>query len=324
MVCFRPLKAYQSFEKVTKNGKGKICFDHKTAGHSKRVDLPCGQCIGCRIDRSKAWALRCVHEASLYEHNCFITLTFDDDHIDFPRQSLDKGDFQRFMKRLRKRYEGLEEVFNRETVKKSRPIRYFHCGEYGAEMGRPHHHACIFNFDFMDKVLWKCRDGVRLYRSSELEKLWPYGYSAIGDVTWQSAAYVARYITKKMTGEAAKTHYMRVDRDTGEVFYIEPEYITMSRRPGIGKEWYLRYKDDLFPKDFVTHDGKKFKIPSYYDKLYDCDRPKDFSKIRKKRLKRAAKHADNNTWRRLAAREVCQERKVKTLGRSMENEARYL
>ena len=207
MPCYKPLHAFRSLDKKTKNGKTAIFFKRADAGNlSLRIDLPCGQCIGCRIDRSRDWALRCVHEASSFTYNCFVTLTFDDVHLNH-RGSLVKSDFQKFMKRLRKRYDGIDAV-SRPDGSVHFPIRYFHCGEYGSLLSRPHHHACLFNFDFPDKELWSTRSGVRLFRSESLERLWPFGFCTIGEVTWESAAYVARYVTKKVTGKDAASHYV--------------------------------------------------------------------------------------------------------------------
>lgn len=318
MPCYRPLQAYKSHGKKTDNGKTYITFNLADAGDLySHIELPCGQCIGCRIERSKQWALRCVHEASLYDNNCFITLTFNDENLNVQR-SLVKADFQKFMKRLRKRFSGLESVQKSDGSYHS-PIRYFHCGEYGTELQRPHHHACLFNFDFLDRYHWATRNGVQLFRSAELEDLWPYGFCTVGNVTFQSAAYVARYITKKITGEKAKKHYLSVDKDTGETYSMLSEYITMSRRPGIGKRWLKTYQKDVYPSDFITHDGKKFRPPAYYDKIYDLDFPSDMSLIKKQRLKSLIKHKDNNTPRRRVAREKVQLSKCKQLVRSYED-----
>ena len=159
--------------------------------------------------------MRCHHEASLYQDNCFITLTYSDEHLPSDK-SLHVDHFQKFMKRLRKRFgEG---------------VRYYHCGEYGEKYMRPHYHACLFNFDFPDKKIWKENNGNRLYISESLSELWPFGFVTIGDVTFESAAYVARYIMKKVNGDLAESHYERVDWDTGEVYHLKPEYTTMSRR----------------------------------------------------------------------------------------------
>ena len=157
MACYRPLRAY-----ALRNAEGKMQVSFKRKIGYEPIWLPCGQCIGCRLERSRQWAMRCMHEAQMYDRNCFVTLTYDDEHLP-PNGSLNKRDFQLFMKRLRKRY--------------GSGIRYYQCGEYGELLGRPHHHAILFNFDFDDKVLWSVRDGVRLYRSASLEQLWPHGYS---------------------------------------------------------------------------------------------------------------------------------------------------
>ena len=151
--------------------------------------VPCGQCIGCRLERSRQWAIRCVHEASLHTDNCFITLTYSPDCLPSDG-SLNHDDFQKFFKRLRKHI----------APKK---IRYYMCGEYGedlqqpSKLGRPHFHACLFGLDFDDKQLYIVRDDVKLYTSATLEKIWGKGFVTIGDVTFESAAYVARYIAKK-------------------------------------------------------------------------------------------------------------------------------
>ena len=245
MPCYHPLTAYRG--RRTSSGKSEILFDKSQAlkvGSGLSIQLPCGQCIGCRLERSRQWAMRCHHEASLYQDNCFITLTYSDEHLPSDK-SLHVEHFQKFMKRLRKRFgEG---------------VRYYHCGEYGEKYMRPHYHACLFNFDFPDKKIWKENNGNRLYVSESLSELWPFGFVTIGDVTFESAAYVARYIMKKVNGDLAESHYERVDWETGEVYQLKPEYTTMSRRPGIGSNWFAKFKDDIFPQDYVVINGKKLK-----------------------------------------------------------------
>lgn len=318
MTCHHPLRAFKLLSEKTENGKNQIVFNRqKTVGkvHTE-ISIPCGQCIGCRIDKSKEWSIRCVNEAQLYENNCFITLTFNEENLN-GFESLDATDFQRFMKRLRKKFAGAEFV-KRPDGTYHRPIRFFHCGEYGEKLSRPHHHACLFNFDFEDKVLWKEREGVLLYRSAELEKLWPYGFCTVGEVTYQSAAYVARYVTKKINGKKAKNHYQKVNMATGEVHQIEPEQITMSRRPGIGKMWFEEFQSDVFPKDFITHQGRRFRTPKYYDALYDALSPEEFEKIQRKRRKEAKKYPDQKTLRRLRDKEKVLQQRVKRLERTIE------
>jgi hypothetical protein len=198
------------------------------------------------------------------------------------------------------------------------PIRYFACGEYGSKLSRPHYHVCLFNFNFTDRVLWSERENVKLYRSKQLEKLWPYGYSTIGDVTWESAAYVARYVTKKVNGDRAATHYLKdFNPETGECIYLEPEYITMSRRPGIAANWFKKFVSDCYPKDYVTHNGKKLRIPSFYDRIYDRTEPDALSTIKLARRK-AACNSDHTTPGRLRARETVQKEQAKRLIRGIE------
>lgn len=326
MTCYHPIQAWKRVGHLNENGKAVIVFNRKEInGPVQEVQLPCGQCIGCRVKKSREWALRCVHESSLYDRNCFITLTFNEEYINgkrmdingnvkklYPGGTLIKADFQRFIKRLRKRFKGYNAVENKKGEVKY-PIRYFHCGEYGEKMNRPHHHACIFNFDFEDKKLWVKRDGVELYRSEELEKLWPYGYCTIGAVTFKSAAYVARYVIKKISGKLAKDHYRRVDPETGEVIDLVPEYITMSRRPGIGMKWYERYSDEVFNKDFVTNNGSRIRVPSYYDKLLGEVDPEMLSQIKKER----SKGVRRESLQRLSVISKVKSAKIKSLKRSL-------
>lgn len=176
---------------------------------------------------------------------------------------------------------------------KSPNIRYLHCGEYGENLGRPHHHACLFNFDLIDKKFWKTQEGNRYYTSKILEDLWGHGHCIIGEVTFESAAYVARYIEKKITGENAEHYY------NGKL----PEYSTMSRRPGLGQGWLEKYKDDIFPKDFVIIRGIRTNVPKFYNKKYELTNPDEYGTLREKRKTAAKENPDNNTAR-LTAGEI--------------------
>lgn len=303
MPCYYPLTAWKSrepdaFNPVTK--KLGMTFD-KTKGYpNTETKLACGQCVGCRLDRSRQWAIRCMHEASLHPNNCFITLTYSDDHLP-TGGSLDKRHFVLFMKRLRKKF--------------GDGIRFFHCGEYGGLLGRPHHHACLFNFTFPDKVVYCRLRSLRnndnpgyLYGSDILAILWPYGFSTIGDVTFESAAYVARYVMKKITGDKAEEHY------AGR----EPEYITMSRRPGIGRRFYEQYKDDLYNHDqCVVRHNFILKPPKYYDNLFDITDADRLLEL-KRRRKAKAMSSQDNTPERLAVRERVKKLKIQKLIRSFE------
>lgn len=262
-----------------------------------QVSVPCGQCIGCRLERSRQWAIRCVHEQQLHEQNCFLTLTFNDQHLN-PSSSLVKSDFQLFMKRLRK-YLG-------ETK-----IRYFHCGEYGELLKRPHHHAILFGYDFPDKEIHSCRDDVLLYTSKTLEQLWGMGFCTIGEANFETAAYVARYIMKKVTGKNAATFYQ--DRI--------PPYNTMSRRPGIASAWFNKFKSDVYPDDFIVIRNQIVcKPPKYYDTQYDLTCAPEMAQIKGRRAVKARKSPDYGSLARLQVKEDLKLMKVKQLQRGLENE----
>lgn len=306
MPCYHPLKGYRA-RTPNPSGKRSIVFQKCDGYADLEVELPCGQCIGCRLERSRMWAIRITHESSLYENNAFITLTYDDEHV--PKDgSLRVDHFQKFMKRLRKHFHPT-------------PIRFFHCGEYGEKNARPHYHACLFNIDFADKTIWKKQNDQTIYTSKTLSALWPAGFSTVGDVTFQSAAYVARYITKKITGPMADLYYMDIDRETGEIHRdLKPEYITMSRRPGIGKAWYDKYKSDVFPDDFIILNGKKMRTPKFYADQLAKEFPEQHAKTLAKRQIDAKAHELNNTPDRLAVREELHLLKASNLKRSYEND----
>lgn len=303
MPCYHPLQAWRGA--VKESGKRSIVFSEsrcKVPGSS--LSLPCGQCVGCRLERSRQWAMRCVHESELYDRNCFVTLTFAPEHVP---SSISVRDTQLFMKRLRKAYS-------------AERIRFFLCGEYGEKFGRPHYHICLFNFDFEDKVrIEDTRTGFPQWMSDSLSRIWPFGRAVIGSVTFESAAYVARYIMKKVTGEAAAEHY------DGR----KPEFVVMSRRPGIGKGWYDRFKSDVFPSDEVVVRGVKMRPPKYYDGLYDLDNHVGMDIVKSDRILNAMEHSvmkfdskgrciSEGERGRLLAKEAVKLSAVKSLHRSLE------
>lgn len=301
MPCYHPLTGYRSRTTNSSTGKRNIVFNLQDGFKDQPVELPCGQCIGCRLERSRQWAIRCVHEASLYRNNCFITLTYNDDNLP-PNQSLVKKDFQDFMKRLRKSL--------------PQKIRVYYCGEYGENFGRPHYHACIFGHDFSDKLLKKENaNGDNLYVSQKLEKLWGKGHCLIGNVTFESAAYVARYLMKKVTGKKADAHYNKIDLATGEIFERLPEFTNMSK--SIGKAWFEKYSSDIYPDDFIVLRNKKLKPPKFYNARYELAYPEDYAKIKIARGRAAKKHSDNNTRDRLDVREYIQLEKANQLKRTI-------
>ncbi|WNK13811.1 MAG: replication initiator protein [Microvirus sp.] len=237
-----------------------------------------------------------MHEAQGHEEKCFLTLTYTDENI--PRGgTLVKKHFWDFIKRLR------------HSIKPKR-LRYFHCGEYGETTSRPHYHAIIFGTDFADKTFYKNgSDGSPLYKSATLDGLWTHGFCSIGTVTKDSCGYVAGYILKKLTGDAGAVHYgNRV-----------PPYTSMSLRPGIGREFYDRYADEIYASDFVVHGGGKFLPPKYYDRLHTQLHEEDLQATKFLRIKRSRskKNRANNTSARLRTREEVKKAQTQTLKRSL-------
>lgn len=305
MPCYFPLHAYKG--KSNDAQKTKIVFKRSDSWAGVKLDLPCGQCVGCRLERSRQWAVRCMHEASQHQENSFLTLTYDDQNLP-ENSSLVKSDFQNFMKRLRK------------SLGKKK-VRYYHCGEYGGtQTRRPHYHALLFGHDFDDRRAFSGKPPNQIFTSDSLSRLWPFGFSVIGEVTFESAAYVARYILKKVTGDRAAEHY------SGRT----PEYTTMSRRPGIGQRWYEKYKSDVYPHDRVIVRGVPTRPPRFYDNLLQREDPSTLALLKLKREKNG-KHfvtdvlsdgtiirVSDSSGPRLLVKEEVKKAQIQNLKRSLE------
>lgn len=290
MTCYHPIKAFVVGE--TDNGKKLLKFVKKENRDIEFLDwhgktyyesvlVPCGRCIGCTVKRSREWANRMMLELKYHDRASFITLTYDDEHL--PRSeyvdgngeikesyTLDKREFQRFMKRLRRRLEPEQ-------------IRFFACGEYGGKTKRPHYHAIIFGYDFCDdRYIFGQNDGFITYRSPLLEEVWPFGFSMVAEVNWNTCAYVSRYCTKK--------HYGRQNMYY-QTFNIEPEFNLMSRRPGIGYQWFVDNGKDAYVNQEIflenNKGGIKVRPPSYFDRLYEIDYPDEMQSIRDARKEMA-------------------------------------
>ena len=309
MTCFHPLDAAWNPEE----GGKPLIYSKGTrpeplANGYEPLQLACGQCDGCRIDRSKEWAARLVHESQMHHENCFVTLTYDSTNLP-DDGSLQKQHFQKFMKRLRRKYEGTE-------------IRYFHCGEYGESLQRPHYHACLFGIDFHDRIPHSTTNDVITWYSPTLEKIWGKGFCTTGELNYQTAAYTARYIMKKITGKKAEEHYLRVHPITGEITHLQPEYVTMSlgNKPGdgLGARFYEKYKTDFFPRDECPIPGKGvYKcIPKYYESLYQKTDPDSWAEIKERRKQYRDAHADEYSARRLEAKEKVKKAQLKQLKRN--------
>lgn len=290
MGCNYPVSAYRLHS-------GEVVFSLKK-GFDLAADIKvaCGECIGCKMEKARTWAIRCMHEASLHQDNSFVTLTYNDENMP-DRASLDYSEFQLFMKRLRKRFSG-------------KKIRFYMAGEYGEENDRPHYHVILFGLRFPDLVLHKESSRSKLYTSKILDGLWAKGFCTVGDVTFESAQYVARYILKKQNGKRGELDYQVTDIETGEVCYKEKEMCQMSRKPGIGREFYEKYKSEIFPVDRVVMNGMEMKPPKYYHSLMKNENRWIHEEVQQKREKRATLMKENQSDERLLVREKVQKARI--------------
>lgn len=229
---------------------------------SDRTDLvtvPCGKCLGCRADYANDWATRCYHEAQIAPPALFATLTYES----VPENgSLCATDFQRFLKRLRKR------VSTRFT--------FYGCGEYGEKKSRPHYHTLFFGIDFLDRELVTYRHDAPVWHSELLSATWKHGFTELTPMNWAAARYVAGYVAKKSPEPGEDNRKFRVDSENGEIIEVESEFARMSRRPAIGRRWISKYWPEVYPNDFVVVNGRESKPPRYYDKWMDQDHRKRY------------------------------------------------
>jgi len=343
MVCYSPITYY----KILK-GSGEAEYTHNPIKGKKsggqELQHPCGQCIGCRLAKSREWSVRCMHEASLYFNNCWLTLTLNEEYKNtrsnpYSVERGQKSEITRFLKRLRKKY--------------GSGIRYYYCAEYGETCffcnkherscscetfhpwrGRPHYHICLFNHDFDDKKFFKQINGLKHYTSETLDQLWSdpetklnMGYATISDLTADSAAYTARYSLKKINGLNAKRddpvtgikHYQRLSPD-GEIIDLEPEYTNMSRGSktlgtgGIGKGWLDKYSKEVLDNDAVLFKETRIKPPRFYDNKLTEIVPDLIEENKQIRIDKASSSV-HNTPERLAIREYIANQQSKHLHR---------
>ena len=281
------MKSYPESKKDWELTTGKKLLLH----YVSYQQIPCGHCMSCRLKYSKQWATRCILEAESWEENWFITLTYNEENHYIPDEITDKyghtwindgswngclkpDDLKKFNKDLREYY---------RTHYNHIGIRFYACGEYGSETGRDHFHEIMFNMPISIKDLkfYKTTsDGNVLYTCPIIEKIWGKGFVTIGHMNWSTAAYVARYVTKKWTGDYTDIHYGIL----GQI----PEFCRMSNKPGIGRYYYDAHKDKIYQNDELIMKTAKDKVlsikpPKYYDNLYDIDYPEDYQKIKLRR-----------------------------------------
>lgn len=256
----------------TKNGKTPLKFLGKASSWHGPAPvngllLPCRQCIVCRLERSRLWAVRLLHEAKAHENACFLTLTYDDSHLP-ENQSLIRSHFTTFMKDLRARCHYYEKP----------KVKAYGVGEYGDRSGRPHYHAILYgpfgcsNSDPDRTPEEPSRSGDSQFSNHHLSAVWPYGRHRYSELTFESAAYVARYVLKKISGTKSEAHYgLRI-----------PEFQSPSK--GIGKGHFQAWQGDIYPGDQVVLPGRgSFLPPPYYDRLLEKVDPALYEKVKKKR-----------------------------------------
>lgn len=258
MPCFAPLGAMiarvpsvDGKRAVRLIGKVKVDGSPWLPDEWEYGQLPCGSCDGCLLERSRQWAVRITHEASLSEQNCFVTLTYADEHLP-ANGGLWPEDFDAFMRALR------------QKIAPSR-VRYFYCGEYGERFGRPHFHAVLFGWWPPDAECLGNRKGLPVWRSELIERLWKRGRTEVGTVTFESASYVARYVLKKRGKDGRSVDQSSVESGVDALRPRKEEYARMSRKPGIGRRWIEAFAGEVLAADSVVVRGREAKPPRFYD-----------------------------------------------------------
>ncbi|AXH74194.1 MAG: replication initiator protein [Microviridae sp.] len=285
MACLYPLKGWRSYAVNPKTGKRSIVFGKgKMARRNPddAVQVPCGRCIDCRLEHSRQWAIRCEKEAELYDQNCVITLTYDSENL--PKNgSIEIADAQKFMKRLREKYEG-------------KVIRSFGCAEYGEKGGRPHYHLLLFNHEFEDKKLDLSMQGLqpehKYWTSEILDQLWGMGRTQIMPLNFETAAYVARYVMKKIKSPG----HTRTKQDPGSLKFVaiaDERSICVSRRPGVAADWYKRYKHGLCNSHTIFSRGRSMATPTFFNRRMEIDDPSLYQKIKYQKKLDLKKYQDN-------------------------------
>lgn len=195
------------------------------------ASFPCGQCIACKMNKSAEWAIRVCHELFYWDNAVFLTLTYDNDHLPI---EISKRELQLFIKRVRK----------------DKDIKYYACGEYGDQTYRPHYHLILFGMSRKDFDQIGYSYGKLLYST----KYWTKGNIFIGNVTYNSARYVAKYIYKKYNGKYAKEYYGTLQKP----FQLVSQ--------GIGLRWCLDNVQRILDYGYINANGSKRSVPRYYIK----------------------------------------------------------
>lgn len=306
MSCNSPISAWELSER-SDTGKRIIVFKPRGSLSGKLLSLPCGKCTGCRLEWARGWAVRCLHESKMHKDNCFLTLTYNNEHLP-SNGSLVPRHFQLFMKKLRRYCEPHQ-------------IRFYGCGEYGDLNKRPHYHILIFGFQFPDLRLYSKSGDTQLFTSKILDKLWSFGDCKIGEVNYETAGYVARYCLKKVDGAKREAgHYLVYDSD-GVVSERVPEFSRQSRRPGIGFSYVEKYGSALVHHDSIIVNGREVPSIRYYDKLIEKFDARAFRGIKRDRapssLQELHDAMDDSTPRRRFVKEQLAKATLKQKARKL-------
>lgn len=322
MPCFYARDAWQ----IREGEKLVFTKPNAPATHYK---VPCNYCLGCVIQQSIHWQVRIMHELSMHESALFVTLTYE------PRKEPPNGDLnfehhRLWIKRLRRAYPEVN-------------LRYFTAGEYGGTNAHPHYHAIIFGLELPDLVVHdQNRFGQKRYTSEKMTALWGKGHVIIGEVSHQSARYVASHMEKALkdlggmwtqddNGIYVRTSYRTRDPETGRVIELTNPQTRQSRRPGIGASWLDKYYDSCKHGHIMFRENRKnlldkkasikmrkYQIPPYYLARLKETHPELAAKI--KEAARKFVNDEYNRWNsspeRMAIREKCLQAKLNNQGRA--------
>lgn len=264
MSCYHPLQGAR-----LPNGTVKIFAQLSTALKNYQgeiLKIPCGRCVGCRLDYASDWADRMCIESKLRDHSWFVTLTYDDEHVPYTDdlcQTLKPKDMTDFLKRYRRAIE-------------PEKISYYYSGEYGTQTLRPHYHMILFGSSIYDLELYQKSPNGVYYKSKWFDSIWQKGNCIITEFSWQTASYTARYVLKKLG--MPKEHWDHVS--------IYPEFSRCSRRPAIGRRYFDQFYEEIYKNDEIfLSGGKVVKPPKYFDNLLkgmDLDLLEHVKEIRRK------------------------------------------
>lgn len=301
MGCDFPLTAYRSQEFNPETGRYRLTFNSKNALSGTPIKVPCSKCMGCKLERSRQWAVRCMHESRLHSENSFLTLTYDREHLPID-YSVHPRVMQLFFKKLRK------QLYPKK-------VRFFLGAEYGDLNLRPHYHIILFGHDWPDKVFYERTErGDELYTSKLLSVVWPNGLATVGAVTFESAAYTARYCTKKITGPMASDFYVREHPDHHFICRVRPEFALMSRKPGIGARWIEQFGGEVYQSDSVIVNGRQARPPRFYDQQLSEE---DFGPIKRKRQIEGKRFARPQTYNAEMARVETRAGRMRSIKREL-------